>query len=306
MKKIAIMGAGGFVGRNLTECFKDKYEIYPITRKQFNILDEKEVKCFFEKKKIDVVIHCANEGGSRKTGYDKDKSDLIGNNLKMFFNLERCLTSNMKMISFGSGAQYDKARDLVKIKEEEFGKFIPKDDYGYGKYILSKYIGKCSNIYNPIIFGLFGKYEDYSYKFISNAILKNILKMPIKINQNVMFDYLYLKDFLKIIEFLIDNDCKNKEFNITPTESIDLITIAKYINNCSDYKSEIIVGNDGLNYEYTGDNKRLLENISGYSFMDYQDSINELYQYYINNLDSINTDIIRKDEYLKNCRTSFR
>lgn len=305
MKKIAIMGSRGFVGRNLTEHLKDKYELYPITREQFSLLDEKEVKCFFERKRIDVVIDCANQGGSRKTGYDKEKSDIIGNNLRMFFNLERCLTPNMKMISFGSGAQYDKARDLMKIEEKEIGQYIPKDDYGYSKYILSKYISKCTNIYNPIIFGLFGKYEDYSFKFISNAILKNILKMPIEINQNVVFDYLYLGDFLKIVEFLIENDYKNKEFNITPTDSIDLITIAKCINNCSTYKSEIIVKNDGLNYEYTGSNKRLVENFGQYSFTAYQDSIKELYQYYLDNLEGINTGIISKDEYIKMCCTSL-
>lgn len=301
MKKIAILGSRGFVGRNLNEYLKDKYEVYPITREQFSVLDEKEVKCFFEKEKIDVVIHCANQGGSRKTGYDREKSDVVGTNLRMFFNLERCLTPNMKMINFGSGAQYDKTRELNKIEEKELGQFIPKDDYGYSKYIISKYISKCDNIYNPIIFGLFGKYEDYSFKFISNAILKNILKMPIEINQNVVFDYLYLGDFLKIIELLIDNDYKKKEFNITPTKSIDLVTIAKCVNNCSAYKSEIIVKRDGLNYEYTGSNKRLLENFKEYSFTTYEDSIKELYQYYLDNLEVINSAVIRKDEYLKNC-----
>jgi len=303
MKKIAIIGAKGFVGSNLYEYLKDKYEVYPITREQFSVLDEKEVNSFFDGKKIDVVIHCANQGGSRKTGYDQEKLDIIGNNLRMFFNLERCLNPNMKMISFGSGAQYDKARELNKIEEEDIGQFIPKDDYGYSKYILSKYISKCNNIYSPIIFGLFGKYEDYSFKFISNAILKNILKMPIEINQNVVFDYLYLGDFLEIVEFLINNDYKNKEFNITPTDSIDLVTIAKYINNCSTFKSEIIVKRDGLNYKYTGSNKRLLQNFEKYSFTTYEDSIKELYQYYLENLDGINTEGIGRDEYLKNCNS---
>ncbi len=43
------------------------------------------------KENIDVVFHCANQGGSRKTGYDVAAPDVIGNNLKMFFNMERCL-----------------------------------------------------------------------------------------------------------------------------------------------------------------------------------------------------------------------
>ena len=36
---------------------------------------------------------------------------------------------------------------------------------------------------------------------------------------------------LKIIELLIENDYSNKEFNITPTESVDLVSIANKVEN---------------------------------------------------------------------------
>ena len=302
MKRIAVMGAGGFVGRNLVEYLKNRYEVHPVTRDQFSLLDEKAVQGFFKALEIDVVVHCANQGGSRKTAYDLEKTDVVGNNLRMFFNLERCMTPRMKLICFGSGAQYDKARDLVKVSESAFGENVPKDDYGFSKYVISKCIQNGQRIYNPIIFGLFGKYEDYVFKFISNAILKNILLMPIKINQNVIFDYLYMNDFLKIIELIIENDYEHKEFNVTPNHSIDLISIAQHINQCSHYQSDIIVNNDGLNFQYTGSNKCLLDNIGLFAFTPYKDSIGELYRYYLDNLGKINTDLIRHDEYIKNCK----
>lgn len=307
MKKIAIMGARGFVGKSLSEYLRERYEVYPITREQFSILDENAVKQFLEEKNIDVIIHCANQGGSRKTGYDVRTPDVIGNNLKMFFNIERCLRPEMKFINFGSGAQYNKSRDLVKVKEDTIGQVIPQDDYGYSKYVMSKYIQNGNvndNIYNPIIFGLYGKYEDYTFKFISNAIIKNLLGMPIVINQNVVFDYLYLGDFLRIIECLIETDVPNKEFNITPTESIDLVSIADIINRCGKEKSEIIVKNPGLNYQYTGDNARLLENVGrNFAFTSYEDGITELYEYYASHIEELDTEAIRKDELLKYCKT---
>ena len=48
MKKIAIMGARGFVGKALTAHLQDKYTVYPITREQFSLLDEQAVTEFFE------------------------------------------------------------------------------------------------------------------------------------------------------------------------------------------------------------------------------------------------------------------
>lgn len=310
MKKIAIMGARGFVGKALTDHLQKQYTVFPITRNDFSLLDEEKIREFFEKEKIDVVFHCANQGGSRKTGYDEAAPDVIGNNLKMFFNVERCLRDGMKLVNFGSGAQYNKARDLVKIKEETAGLVIPKDDYGYSKYVMSEYIGvrehsdKPGVVYNPIIFGLYGQGEDYTFKFISNAIMKNLLGMPIVINQNVVFDYLYLGDFLRIMEGLVEEDYLNKEFNVTPTESIDLLTIVNIINEMGSFKSEVIVKNPGLNYQYTGDNGRLLENMgSGFEFTSYRDGIKELYEYYEENLEDLDSEAIRKDELLQYCKT---
>ena len=66
MKKIAVMGARGFVGHNLTEHLKNKYEVLPITRDNFNLLDEKAVELFLEQEQPEVVINCTNQGGNRK------------------------------------------------------------------------------------------------------------------------------------------------------------------------------------------------------------------------------------------------
>ncbi len=299
MKKVAIMGARGFVGKHLTEHLKNKYLVFPVTRDDFSLLDEDKVKHFIESKQIDIIIHCANEGGSRKANYE---TDVVKNNLKMFFNLERCLNKERKLITFGSGAQYNKARNLIKITEQSMDEIVPEDAYGYSKYVISKYIKGKSNIYNPIIFGLFGRYEDYSFKFISNAIIKNILRMPIIINQNVVFDYLYIEDFLKIMDYLLENECKYNEFNMTPSTSIDLLTIAQLINECSIYKSEIILNHEGLNYQYTGDNSRMLENIGGFEFTSYKDSIGELYRYYYQNMDKIDSQMIKADKYINICK----
>lgn len=302
MKRVAIMGARGFVGKSLTEYLKDKYSVFPITREQFSLLDGDAVAAFVEKENIDVMIHCANQGGSRKEGYDAGASAIIENNLKMFFNMERLAKDGRKLISFGSGAQYNKARDLKKVREEEIGEVLPKDDYGFSKYAISKAL-QNPNVYNPIIFGLYGWNEDYTFKFISNAIMKNLLQMPITINQNVVFDYLFLEDFLKLVEGLIEEDKPYKEFNITPTESVDLVSIAKLINKCSDFESEIIVKNPGLNYEYTGNNDRLLKNFPDFQFTSYEAGIEKLYEYYKVHLDALDTDAIREDAAIKNCVT---
>src|SRR3989344_3661828 len=253
-KTIFITGAGGFIGRNLTEQFSKKYKLLTPGHRELDLLNEKAVDNFFKKNNIDVVINCAVIGGSRK---EEHVDSSLSGNLRIFFNLLRNKDKFKKMIHLGSGAEYDKIKPIVKVKESDLGKTIPKDEYGFFKYICSKYIEKEKNIVCIRIFGLFGRYEDYRYRFISNALVNNISGLPITMNQNVFFDYVYIDDFVKIIDHFINHKVKHRFYNSGTGNKIDILTIAKKINLISAKKSKIIVKNKGLNNEYTCDSRRL-------------------------------------------------
>lgn len=298
---VLITGAGGFVGRNLKEYLLPRHSVYALRHQDLDLLDANSVACFMKAHPIDLIFHCANEGGSRTTGYDQGKNNVVDHNLRMFFNLVRCLTPQMRMIHFGSGAEYDRKHYHPKMKESYFDTYPPQDDYGYSKYVISKYIEKCSNITCLRIFGLFGKYEDYRFKFISNAIVKNLLHMPIVINQNVTFDYLYVDDFCRLVEGFMAPGKYRSHYNITPTQSINLVEIVNIINEISDYKSEVVVVNDGMNTEYSGDNTELLSLMHGFTFTSYQAAIQQLYRYYQSIFLTLDLDTVRKDPYLGGC-----
>ena len=273
-KKILITGAGGFVGKNLQEHLQKKYTIFSPRSYELDLLNEDEVKTYIDSAQVDFIIHCANRGGAR--GIVDDES-VVSDNIKMFDNLIKCLNGN-KMIFFGSGAQYNKARHLSKVKEEQFGESIPKDPYGLSKYKIVKQIEKLNNVLCLNIFGCYGKYEKEN-RFPSYAIKQNLNKQPITINQNVIFDYLYIDDLCKIIEHFIENKASENVINITPSESIDLLSIANLVNEISDFKSDIIIKNDKMNYEYTGCNKRLKREIPNISFKPYKKGLISLFKH---------------------------
>lgn len=277
MKTLFITGGSGFIGKNLIESFSKKYKVLSPSHKELDLLNTKAVDDFFNKNEIDVVIHGALVGGSRKEEY---KENALSKNLRMFFNIVRNNNKFEKMINLGSGAEYDKSKPIIEIKEEDFGKSVPIDEYGFFKYACSKYIEKENNIINLRIFGLFGKYEDYRYRFISNAICQNLAGLPITINQNVYFTYVYIDDFIKIIDFLIGHKAKHNFYNVGNGKKIDLLTIANIINEVAEKKSKIIVKSNGLNNEYTCDGKRLVYELGGFRFNGITDSIKNLYSWY--------------------------
>ena len=203
----------------------------------------------------------------------------------------------------GSGGEYDIRVYRSKMSEDYFDTSVPADPYGFSKYAISKYAARTGHVTVLRIFGLFGKYEDYTYKFISNAIAKNLLGLPIIINQNAVFDYLCMNDFLRLTDKFIECNPKFRHYNVTPTESVDLLTLAALVVAAGDKKSEVRVLNPGLNREYTGSNSRLLAEFPDLEFTAYAAAIEELYGYYRQNLDKLDVEAVKADPYLKHCRT---
>lgn len=302
---ILITGAEGFIGRNMAESFakNDALVLHP-TKAELDITDAAAVEAYFQRHDIDSIVHCATTLRDVTT-YPADTCE---NNLRMFFNLERQTTPSMKLLHLGSGSEYDRGHWHRKMPEGFFDKHVPGDGHSYSKYLISKYIERVrsGNIVCLRIFGIFGRHEDYRYKFISNAIVKNLLGMPIVINQNVVYDYLYIDDFNRIVRRILQSPARHASYNVTPTESIDLVSIARHINAVSSRPSDIRVLNDGIGVEYSGDNRRLLGEMGDFRFTPYRAAIEELYHHYEQRVGELDASSIRQDAYLEYAKNLHR
>jgi GDP-L-fucose synthase len=297
---IFITGANGFIGSHLKEYLCSKYTFYHIfspSSQELNLSNELDVERYIKQNRIDIIVHLANKGGGRDT---IDMKNITEYNLRIFFNILKHEKNVQKIISFGSGAEYGKHKPIIDAKEDEYLKELPLDEYGFYKLITSRHIEKCDNIVQLRLFGVYGEYENYLYKFISNAVVKNLLHMPIVIGKNVFFDYLYVKDLLKMIDYFLHNKTQHKIYNASKGEKIDLISLANIINEVGEYKSEITVLNDGLNNEYTSNNQRILRELKNFCFTSNEEAISNLYEYFAKNLKNIDVESIKKDSYLKN------
>ncbi len=295
---ILITGANGFIGRNLTEFLARIHSCILFTPRSFelDITNENDVDAFIKHNKIDVIIHAANRGGGRdKAGM----TDLVHVNLRMFFNIMKNAPKVAKIINLGSGAEYQKHKPIVDVREEDAHKALPFDDYGFCKSIESRYIEHISNAYHLRVFGCYGRYENYKLRFISNSILKNILHMPIEIVQNIYFDYIYVNDLVKIISYFVAHDGQYRSYNASRGDKTDLVTLAQIINKTGDFTSEIIVKNSGLNNEYSSDNTRIINELGPFAFTPHEQAIMELRDYYSMNIIEIDSAEIKADALAK-------
>ena len=272
---LLLTGSSGFIGKNLKAGLQNEYNLLTPSHSELELADEVSVKSYFENNNMDFIIHCASVGGAR--GVEDEKST-VEKNLSMVNNLIKFKNDDTRIILFGSGAMYDKSRNLHKVKESEIGNIIPKDLYGLSKLKIAELTKLRDDITCLNIFACYG-YGEKSSRFPSYAIDRVLNNEPIIINQNVVFDYLFVEDMVKIVKYFIKNTPCDKIINITPTESISLVEIANLINLMSENPVGIELQNHEMNNEYTGDNTLLLKNYRDFKFTSMKDGLRKLYNY---------------------------
>lgn len=176
---ILLTGASGMIGRNLVELLPP---MLAPTHKELDLTDAKQVKDYLQAVKPELIIHAASN----------DDDICLYDNLRMFMNLAE---SNIKMITFCTGRE-------TEDRERK-----------NGEYVLSKHIIKTlaydnSSITMVKIWGCFGKYEKES-RFLMNNMLRVKEGLPIKVVEDKLFSYVYVKDLADIIGKIIKNGSYN-------------------------------------------------------------------------------------------------
>lgn len=286
MKKVFITGGSGFIGRNLVEQLRTSYHIFAPTSKELNLLDSVEIQSYLKKNKFDFVIHTATHNATITS--DKDVSQVFTNNMRMFMNIVRCRSLYGRMFYFGSGAEYDSSHYIPKMKETYFDTHIPTDAYGFSKYVMRVTSSSMPNVYDLTLFGVFGKYEDWRIRFISNAICRSIYSKDITLGQNIRFDYLYIDDLVSIVRRCIEvKTLKYNHYNVCSGSVVDLASIGTMIQSVSSHPVKIRIAKTGFKPEYSGDNTRLVNQFPDITFTNMDQAIRSLMVWYLHHKEEI-------------------
>ena len=166
-KSILKTGSNGYIARNIAARLTD-YHVTLTDRTNLNPLHSDEVDKFFEGKYFDVVLHTAIKGGTRLS---PDEPDFVYQNCLMHFNILKNHKCYGKYISFGSGAELDRATDINE--DSDYLNPLPKDPYGMSKILIAKSGETFEKFYNIRIFNIFSK-DELPTRMIKGNILRYI------------------------------------------------------------------------------------------------------------------------------------
>lgn len=252
--KILIAGSSGFLGKNICrflEAYSD-FEVKPVNRQ---VCDLSSIVAFGDlcrEFRPDIIIHSA-----------VSLTD-THNNLLMYSALESASPHYGKAILIGSGCEYSHQRYKPLMSEDYFDSLIPPlngDPYHFSKHTISRLHQTSSvpNIYNFRVFGLYGPFEDYNRRLISNNIYRCLSGLPMEFQRDIAFDYLYVDDLARaIIEFIKRDSPLYKTYNVCSGSSDKFSSILSQVAEAlSSYNPTINCLNDSpSDYEYSGSSLR--------------------------------------------------
>ena len=224
MKTIFISGASGFIGSNIVNSLKYNFIQNSINSK-INILDIQSLKKM--EKEIDTVIHLAAKTyvpDSFKKPYEFYK-----------FNLE----STLNMLEF---CKYKKVKKFIYVNTYPYGnpEYLPIDEnhpirlhspYHKSKHLAEKlsfyYLNnEATKVISLRLFNIFGIHENPKM-LISTIIRQAINEKNIKLKSlEPKRDYIYINDFVSLIDKIIKKQIKSGVYNVGSGKSYSVKEIA--------------------------------------------------------------------------------
>lgn len=252
-KKYLILGAAGFIGRNLVEfLMADNQQVHVFDRVNTRfIFKEEEVKHvdfydfssdkiieYVRENEIDVLVHLVSGllPASDINEYYREIELVIIPTCKIIDELKN---SAVKFVYFSSGgAIYGNSQEVL-LKEDI--NCTPINYYGYAKLVIEKFITTVSTqsslkylILRPS--NPYGRYQNVNGKqgFIAVSAGKLLNGKDIEIwgDGSVVRDYIYIDDLCGAFVKLINNNVQNKILNVGSGEGHSLNFIMDVLFEC--------------------------------------------------------------------------
>ena len=183
MRKILILGAGGFIGSYIAPLLTKDNIVMSITKPGIDVTDAAAVRNMLEQAQPDFVINCLTFGGNSEVN-SKDPG-IVAKNLAMYYNFKCNSELFGKYINIGTGVEKDSTNNSA---------------YAVSKRMIYKDLD-FNKFYNLRLYGCFGSHEKDS------RLLKRFLASEgsFILKDDREFDYISISDFYRIIRFVMDN-----------------------------------------------------------------------------------------------------
>ncbi len=310
---ILITGAAGFIGYNLSKLLLEKkHVIYAIDnfdnyystnikKKRISLLkkyrnflfdkvditNKKNLKNFFKKKKIDLVIHLAAQAGVRYSLVNPQK--YIDVNIFGFLNLIEQLRLN-KIKNFFYASSSSVYGDSTKFPLDEKQSLNPKNIYGLSKKLneqIAKFYSKCFKINSTglrffTIYGEWGRPDMFMLKLFKAKMNKKMFELNNYGNHKR--DFTYISDATHSVYGLIQKKQKGHNiYNICSNNPIKISKIINHFKKNNNVNVRLVKMHKADVKDTHGKNNKIKKTIKNFKISNFYKCFDRTYNWYIKN-----------------------
>lgn len=249
--KIAVLGSRGFVGRNLAERFKAAgNEVVGLNRDVIDLLNPWSVKSWLEANRPDIIINAAAVMTSSSNVADAH------NNMGIFMNFYHNAHLFGRFIDTGSGAEFDRSRNIDNVHESELFRCWPTDSYGFGQNLKGRLCVERENFYHLRIFNCFGTGEQPS-RLVARFLNSDA---QFRIINDRYFDFFGIDDLYTVVKHMAVTNyipILMRDVNCVYTKKVKLSEMIQLVCDVRGLSHDSFTIDSTSELNYTGSGERL-------------------------------------------------
>jgi len=255
--KILVTGGSGFIGKTFIKRYRKQFDIVAPTHEQMDLTDARSIAKQFKANKFDAVLHLAGLSDSGK------QVRLEADNLIMFKNIQYMAIAYgvKKLITVGEGVEFDRSKPIVDFTEDMFGKCIPTDGYGLGRYLINLLASKDKITTVLRIFNVYGEGGGMSRPINKIVAAGARGKKQIVIDRDKVISAISVEDAVRVIAQFLVKDYPCSDYNLVSGDKMSYLDIAKTVKRLVRKDGgdiEIVVKNQTPENEYSASNVKLM------------------------------------------------
>ena len=283
--KVVVTGGSGFVGKRL-QLIKPDWTY--LSSKDYDLMDSDDCDRMYKELKPDAVVHLAGQVGGIKANDDRP-ADFYYMNITMNTNIVQKAYENgvKRVLASLSTCTFPDVVETYPLTEENIFDGPPAAtniSYGYAKRSLFiqilayrkqyglNYSSFCPSNFVPAMIRKFSEAEEGDTVEVWGT------GKPLR-------QQLHVDDLANIIPVLLDKHHSEVPLIVAPYENLSISDMVSMIKQKSGKNCEVFYNNnlDGQ-FRKDGSNKKLIDLIGEYNFIDFKEGVRQTYDWYTNKI----------------------
>lgn len=259
--RIVVTGATGFLGRHLLPILEEQYgsdRVVGLSRRDYDLLDPRDVRKMFEERRPDVVVHLAAYSGGIGANRAYPADFYYRNTLLTSLTFEEAARNKIGKLIYPMGGCSYPATATSPISEEQMWQGFPQvDSAGYScakkMGLVASWAYRLQHGLNSVVLipgNMYGEFDNFrtTESHVVPAMIRRYYEAGLNKTSRVEMwgtgkpqrDFVYAGDVARLIPWFIENYDSSEPVNLSSGTATPIRELAEKIRDLTGFGGDIV------------------------------------------------------------------